>query len=370
MTSAAMQARTMSPCSGFVMAEVMPEAIAMVRNALLMPSRAGRPKLMFEAPQVVLTLSSSRNRLTSRMTCTPAWLIAPIGITSGSTTTSLAGMPWSIARCTIFLRDLEADVRILGNAGLVVRDRDDRGAVLLHERQHRFESLFLAGDRVDERLAPVDRETRGQRGDDRRVDRQRHVGDRLHELHGPREDRRLVGERDARVDVEHVRAGRDLRERIRLDAAEIAGRHLGGEQLAPGRVDALADDDERAVEADDDLAGGGADDGIGHERAFLSAVHWLVATRVPRDAALEHAGSVDDLGDRLFLPVRHDVDAVDALDLAHLLHEFDAEFDALARLVLCAFEPRDHGVGDVHPGHVRAHPHGRLRRPQRTRRRR
>ena len=83
----------MSPCSGFVIADVMPDAMAMVRKPLLMPSRAGRPKLMFEAPQVVLTLSSSRRRLTSRITCTPAWLIAPIGITSGSTTTSEAGMP-------------------------------------------------------------------------------------------------------------------------------------------------------------------------------------------------------------------------------------------------------------------------------------
>jgi len=34
-------------------------AIAMVRNALLMPSRFGSPKLIFDAPQDVLTLSSS-----------------------------------------------------------------------------------------------------------------------------------------------------------------------------------------------------------------------------------------------------------------------------------------------------------------------
>ena len=58
-----------------------------------MPSRFGRPKLTLDAPQVVFTLSSSRSRRTSRITCTPAWLMAPIGMTSGSTTTSLRGMP-------------------------------------------------------------------------------------------------------------------------------------------------------------------------------------------------------------------------------------------------------------------------------------
>ena len=45
----------------------------------------------------------------------------------------------------------------------------------------------------------------------------------------------LVGERDSRVDVEHVRAGFHLRERVRGHASEIAGRHLGGENLAAGR---------------------------------------------------------------------------------------------------------------------------------------
>ena len=50
-----------------------------------MPSRFGSPKLTFEAPQVVLTLSSSRSRRTSWKTCWPAWRSAPIGMTSGST---------------------------------------------------------------------------------------------------------------------------------------------------------------------------------------------------------------------------------------------------------------------------------------------
>ena len=54
------------------MAEVIPAPMAMVRNALLMPSRYGSPKLMFEAPQEVLTFSSVRSRCSRRMTCTPA----------------------------------------------------------------------------------------------------------------------------------------------------------------------------------------------------------------------------------------------------------------------------------------------------------
>ena len=78
------------------------------------------------------------------------------------------------------------------------------------------------------------------------------------------QDRRLVGQRDAGVDVEHVGAGLDLGEHVALDAAEVAGVHLLGQQLAAGRVDALADDHERPVEADDDLAGRRADDGVGH----------------------------------------------------------------------------------------------------------
>src|SRR5262249_50759976 len=78
------------------------------------------------------------------------------------------------------------------------------------------------------------------------------------------QDARLVGERYAGVDVEHMRAGFDLGDGVGADAAVVAGRHLGREQLAPGRVDALADEDERPLEADDGLLGRGADDGIGH----------------------------------------------------------------------------------------------------------
>ena len=41
--------------------------------------------------------------------------------------------------------------------------------------------------------------------------------------------------------------------------------------LAAGRVDPLADDDERPVVADDDLAGGRAEDGLGHAVESLAS---------------------------------------------------------------------------------------------------
>jgi hypothetical protein len=59
-------------------------------------------------------------------------------MTSGSTTTSSAD-PVVLGARDDLARDLEAHVGILGDAGLVVRDRDDRGAVLRDERQHALE---------------------------------------------------------------------------------------------------------------------------------------------------------------------------------------------------------------------------------------
>ena len=84
--------------------------------------------------------------------------------------------------------------------------------------------------------------------------RERHVGDRLHELDRVAQDGRLVGERDAGVDVEHLGAGLHLRDRVRDHGLEVAVLHLLGQLLAAGRVDALADDHERAVEPDHDRA--------------------------------------------------------------------------------------------------------------------
>ena len=53
-----MTASMTSLCMGFVIAEVIPCEIAIDRNAPLTPSRLGSPKLILDAPQVVLHFSS------------------------------------------------------------------------------------------------------------------------------------------------------------------------------------------------------------------------------------------------------------------------------------------------------------------------
>ena len=55
MTSAAMIAWIISRCSGLVIADVSPAPIAIARKAAFSPVRFGRPKLTFDAPQVVFT---------------------------------------------------------------------------------------------------------------------------------------------------------------------------------------------------------------------------------------------------------------------------------------------------------------------------
>ena len=100
--------------------------------------------------------------------------------------------------------------------------------------------------------------------DDRRVDGQRHVGHGLDQLDGPGQQGRLVGQRDAGVDVQHVGAGLDLGDCVGLYPAEVAGLHLLCEELSARGVDALADHYEGPAEADGHLAGGRAEDRVGH----------------------------------------------------------------------------------------------------------
>jgi hypothetical protein len=64
-------------------------------------------------------------------------------------------------------RDVEPLLRGLGDAGLVVGEPDHGRAVARDQREDRVEALVLAGDRVHERLALVDREAGLQRLDDR-----------------------------------------------------------------------------------------------------------------------------------------------------------------------------------------------------------
>ena len=196
-----------------MIADVSPLAIAIARNAPLMPSRFGRPKLTFEAPHVVFTPSSSRSRPRSRKTWRPAVRIAPIGMTQRVDDDVLArdAVVERRARRSCFA----TANRTSGSSEMPVsslRDRDDGRAVPADQRQDPLQALVLAGHGVHQRLALVDGEAGLERLDDRRVDRQGQVRQRLDQLDGAGQDRRLVGQRDPGVDVEHVGAGLDLGE--------------------------------------------------------------------------------------------------------------------------------------------------------------
>jgi hypothetical protein len=111
-------------------------------------------------------------------------------------------------------------------------------------------------------LALIDRETGLKRFDDRGIDAQWHIGNRLHQLNGFGKNARLISERDAGVDVEHVRPGFNLRHGVGLDAAVVAVFHFFGENFSARRVDALANNDKGLVEADVDFTSGRADGGV------------------------------------------------------------------------------------------------------------
>src|SRR5512145_1314120 len=77
--------------------------------------------------------------------------------------------------------------------------------------------------------------------------------------------------------------------------------------------------------------------------------------------SLHDTGLNDDLRNQLLLAVGHDMHARDALDLADLLDQLDAEPLALGLLVRRALQALDHRIGDVDAGDMRAHPIGRAR---------
>ena len=79
-----------------------------------------------------------------------------------------------------FLGYCKAHVWVLRDTGLVVGNSHYRSAVFFHQRQHSFQAVFLSGDRVDQRLAFVHRQTRFQGGDDGRVNGNGNVGYALH----------------------------------------------------------------------------------------------------------------------------------------------------------------------------------------------
>ncbi len=111
-------------------------ASAIGRNVAPRVCRPGMPKETLEAPQGHVQRRTRRGSArSSPSSSVPYSWLAPTGIASGSITMSSIGMSYFVGGdVDDLLGELEALVRVLGDLVLVVRQRDHRGAVLLHER--------------------------------------------------------------------------------------------------------------------------------------------------------------------------------------------------------------------------------------------
>ena len=189
---------------------------------------------------------------------------APMGMASGSSRMSSTAMPYSpVATLDDLAGELEAPLGLLGDLEFVVRQRDDGGAVALHERQDRLEPLVLGGHRVDERFALVGRQPGVERLDHRRVDAEGQVGEALDRASPPWTISSTSSASGAPMLTSSTMAPpATCCGDVDLDTGQVAGAQLLLEDLATGRVDALADDAERLVVADHDLLGGRAEDRV------------------------------------------------------------------------------------------------------------
>ena len=249
-----------------MIALVRPWLCAIARNVAPSACRPGIAKDVFDAPQVVLTPSSSRSRCNVAMKAVDGARLGADRHRKRIDHDVLGRDPEVTGGRHDLLRDREPLLRLHADL-VVVRQADHRGAVPGDDRQDRLQPLVLAGDRVDERLALVGGEARFERLDHGRVDAERQIGEPLDERDGLPHQPDLVGERIADVDVEHVGAARQLLGDVDLDLREIALLQLRLECLAAGRVDPLADDAERLAGADDDGPRPRAQDGI-HSSPF------------------------------------------------------------------------------------------------------
>ncbi len=143
----------------------------------------------------------------------------------------------------------------VGLALLVERHHDHRGAVAAHELRLPQERVlaFLQRDRVHDRLALHALQARLDHLPLRRVDHHRHArdvglgGDQIQEA----DHRRLrIEHRLVHVDVDDLRAARDLLARDLDRAREVAGQDEPRERARAGDVRALADVDEQRIVAD------------------------------------------------------------------------------------------------------------------------
>ncbi len=135
-------------------------------------------------------------------------------MTSGSNHMSSAGSPAAASLSWSVLATAKRSSAVQRDALVVQAQGDDRALVLLDERQHGVDAALLAADRVDVRHLAAVLDGRfdaglecGRAG---RVDHELRVGDAAHGGDEPEEVVDLVAAGDAAVDVEDVRAGRDL----------------------------------------------------------------------------------------------------------------------------------------------------------------
>ena len=171
-----------------------------------------------------------------------------------------------------FLCHCKTNVRILRDTGFIIGYGNHRSTIFFDQRQNRFQPVFFAGHGIDQCLAFVDSQACLQRSHDGRIDRDGHIGNRLHQFNGLRQHARLISQRNTRVDIQHVRSSLHLSQCIGNNAAVIAGDHLGRHDFSARRVDALTDDDERAIESNYNLPGRRADNGICHVVSFAVCV--------------------------------------------------------------------------------------------------
>ena len=177
---------------------------------------------------------------------------------------------YAVIGCTLnnFLGHCKTHIRVLRDAGFVIRNGNHGGTVFLDQGQHGLQPIFFAGDGIDQCLAFVNGKPRLQGSHDGRINRQGNISDGLHQLDRAGQQGRLIRQGDAGVDIKHVRPRLDLCQGIGNHPAVIASDHLGGQNFSPSRVDALTNDNEGPVKTDHHLAGGGTDHGVCHAVSF------------------------------------------------------------------------------------------------------
>ena len=204
-----------------MIALVSPWLCATARNAAPSVCRPGSPNDVFEAPQVMFTPSSSRiSRTVSRKSVT-ARGSAPTGIASGSMTTSSGGMPWSPAAETIFLATSSRRSGSIGISSSFARPitaapcRATIGRIASSRSSSPVTELTSAFPSYAESPASSASITDESMQSGRSVSPCTSATACAHQLD-------LVRQRVADVDVEHVRAARDLLGDVDLELREVA----------------------------------------------------------------------------------------------------------------------------------------------------